>query len=718
MTVDLRQWQEAALDIVIEIAKLSSRPSAFIRARARIMDIASMSDATLETIASTLREVGVVAVVRDITPTTPIPADPTDVICLRSGLPKRTTVGRGHAQWTDILGQATHCTVIAVEGVLDLYFSPDSTMPEHRGHHLHEHDHHDHHETRRLRDVWPSIKRILRAEKRDVWIITFYSVLTSLLGLVVPLSSQAIVNAVALGVFSQQLVVLCIVVFLAMVATAIIAVFERYVIDMVQRRVFVNTAFDVIYRVPHFTQDAVRSVYTPELVNRFFDVMTVQKSIGKFLLEGINAVLVLLTGLIVLGIYHPFFLLYDFIFLLFIPVLVFVLGRGAISTAIKVSKKKYITAGWLEDVARTQLGIKLTGATPYTFARINEIATGYVEAKHKHYIVMARQILGSYLFKGMATVGVLALGGVLVIEQAISLGQLVAAEIIIILILGAMEKLIAQFDQYYDLIAALDKLSMITDQPLEEVGGIPVPAMTSGGTVDVRDLRFSYGSQSVLKGVTLHIPSGARVSLVGESGAGKSTLAQIILGLDAPSSGSVEVNGIDTRVADLKTLRMRVGYVFPENQIIPGTILENITLGRRVSADDIRWALRMAHLEDIVRSMDDGLHTRISTTGENLSFGMRRRVLFARMILSRPDILIIDEAFEGIEDATKLDMLDDLMAWPHWTIINITHDPEVVHRTDVVHVLADGRICESGTPDELRAKAGSFCTLFPGGARG
>ncbi|MBP7094372.1 MAG: ATP-binding cassette domain-containing protein [Candidatus Kapabacteria bacterium] len=562
---------------------------------------------------------------------------------------------------------------------------------------------------------WTSIRRILKTEKRDVIIVVIYSVLASLLGLVVPLSSQAIVNAVALGVFSQQLVVLCIIVFSAMVATAVISVFERYVIDMIQRRMFVNTAFDIVYRLPHLSQSSLRESYGPELVNRFFDVVTIQKSVGKFLLEGTNAVLVLLTGLIVLGVYHPFFLLYDLVFMLFVPVLIYGLGRGAVANAISVSKKKYMAAAWLEDVARNQLGFKLTGASPLILNRMDEIGTGYVESKHRLYMVLARQIFGSYLFKGFATVGILALGGILVIEQAISLGQLVAAEIIIILILGAMEKLIGQFDMYYDLVAALDKLSTIIELPTERTDGLPVHNRPSGGTVDVRNVGFSYGDHEVLKDVTFVINAGERVSLVGASGAGKSTLAQIMIGLDTPSRGSIEVNGVDTRVAELHSLRARVGYVFPENQIIPGTVLENITLGRVVSQEDLQWTLRMAHLTESVRDLPNGLDTQLTATGENLSFGMRRRILFARMIMSKPDVLIIDEAFEGIEDAVKLSMLDDLMAWPHWTIINISHDPEVVHRTSYVHVLQEGRITESGTPQELHSKAGTFCSLFPVG---
>ncbi len=721
MTFDLRQWQKQALDILIEVAGLTQRPSAFNRARARILDITDPQSATLETIASALRELGVVALLQTA-PDDGTPLESTStVVILKDEYPEKRVLQAGTDAWLHIPTNSNgERPFVLIMGDVNSFLTSDASMPEHRGHELHSHDHpletgSGHHGlgATKLKDVWPAMKRILRAEKKDIYIIIVYSVLSSVLGLAVPLSSQAIVNAVALGVFSQQLVVLCIVVFIAMFGTAVIAVFERYVIDMVQRRVFVSSAFDIIYRLPHFTHASVRSTYTPELVNRFFDVMTIQKSIGKFLLEGVNAVLVLLVGLLVLGIYHPFFLLYDILFIFFIPILVLVLGKGAIATAVEVSKKKYLTASWLEDVARNQLGIKLADATPFTFSRINEIATGYVEAKHKHYIVLARQIFGSFLFKGFATVGVLALGGILVLEQAISLGQLVAAEIIIILILGAMEKLINQFDLFYDLVAAVDKLSMIADQPLEDVGGVAVPHRKGGGEVAIHNVSFAYNHHDVLHGVSLTVKAGERISLVGASGAGKSTLAALILGLDAPSSGAIEVNGVDTRVADVKTLRSRVGYVFPESQILAGTILDNITLGRRVDTATLNWALQIARLTELIRELPLGIHTKISSSGESISYGARRRILFARAILGKPEILIIDEAFEGIEDSTKLAMLDDVMAHSDWTVINITHDPEVVHRTNIVHVLNEGHICETGSPSELRSRSGMFCTLFP-----
>lgn len=565
----------------------------------------------------------------------------------------------------------------------------------------------------KFKDVWPYISRFISNEKRDIWYVIVYGILSSLLGLVIPLSSQSIVNSVALGVFNRQLVVLCAVVFVAMVLTAGIAVLEQYVVDVMQRRLFVRTAFDVVSRLPQMQRARNVTTYTPELVNRFFDVMTVQKSIAKFLLEGVRSILMLFVGLVLLALYHPFFLVYDLLFVLFIPVLVFVLGRRAIDTAVVVSKRKYQAAAWIEDVARNQQSFKLANAMGFAYDRIDSIGGKYVDAKHRHFIILARQILGTTLFKAFATVGVLGLGGILVIEQQISLGQLVAAEIIIIMILGAIEKILGEFDTYYDFIAALDKLAVIAEQPLEPIGGMKLD-VTGPLTVELDNVSLTLGPRKVLQGASTHVPAGGRLSLVGQSGSGKSTILNLISGIYEADQGTVRINGRDVRELDVQDLRQYIGYVLPEDSIVEGTVRENILLGRDLPDEQLEWALAMTHLQRDVRVLPHGMETMLYSGGDAISYGMRRRILLARVIVHQPRLLLIDEAFDGIEDAMKLAIIQELVSWKGWTVINVSHDPELVRITPQVCVLSDGVIKEHGTPQELAATTDSiFATLFP-----
>ena len=553
----------------------------------------------------------------------------------------------------------------------------------------------------RFRDVWPLMKSIIVAEKRDIMIVVVYSIFVSLLGLVVPLSSQAVVNAVALGVFSRQLVVLCIVVFLAMIVTAVMVVFERHLIDIIQRRLFVTTAFDIVHRIPRIREDAVRSMYMPELVNRFFDVITVQKVVGKFLLEGVGALLMLLTGLLVLFLYHPFFLVYDLVFLAFIPVLIFVLGKGSLTSALGVSNAKYDTAAWLEEVARNQRSIKLDSDSEFSSSRLDGITVNYIDAKARHYRIIARQMLGSYIFKAFATVGILALGGILVLEQAISLGQLVAAEIIIIMIIGAIEKLLTQFDEFYDFAAALYKLQSIAKLPSEDSIGDPVPLIPGGGSIELDSVSFIEGSSSVVKNISLSIRTGEHVSIVGGSGSGKSTVAKLILGLLMPTSGHIRVNGVDTRVANLASLRSHVGYLDPDDSLMPGTVHDNIVLGRTVAQSSIDEVLRLCLLDGEIKNLPRGIRTEIVALGANISYSVRRRILLARVLLSKPDIVIVDSAFQGLEDGLKMKLIESLMTNTSCTVVNVSVDTEIIAMTDKVHVLASGSLMCSGTLDEV-----------------
>lgn len=278
------------LDAVVELADLSHRPSVLTRVRDVIRLAEVTDDTVMQSLTSALREAGLAATtvhrpldhcsasdLQFITLTED--GNIVRVMCHKNGsvdvedIPSHRSVTIPSSALRVRNGQLHGIDIL---GSYRSFLSSDATLPPVRGtehrHDLHRDDH-----LPRLRDIWPYVKRILRAEKRDIWVIVGYSVLSSILGLSVPLASQSIVNAVALGVFNQQLVVLCAVVLVAMTILAILSIFERYVADMIQRRLFVHSTFDITYRLPQFQHVAHKAIYAPELVNRFFDVMTIQK---------------------------------------------------------------------------------------------------------------------------------------------------------------------------------------------------------------------------------------------------------------------------------------------------------------------------------------------------------------------------------------------------------------------------------------------------------
>jgi ATP-binding cassette subfamily B protein len=324
--------------------------------------------------------------------------------------------------------------------------------------------------------------------------------------------------------------------------------------------------------------------------------------------------------------------------------------------------------------------------------------------------------LGTYFFQAVASAGILAIGGWLVINKQLTLGQLVAAELVVLNVLSALEKLIRNCDTFYDLLTGLDKVGHLTDLPSEREGGVTLPESQGGLSVECMKLHFSYGAREILSDLELELQAGERASLVGASGAGKTTLASIICGLQEALHGTVEVGGFDVRDLDLKELRKRVGLVGDINEIFEGTIEENVGLGRpTVSHQDIRWALEAAQFADDLVHLPDGINTMLVSGGRNLSRGQVQRLLIARAVVERPRLLILDEAFTGIDEKTKLKIIDSLLAREnHWTVLDISHDAEVVMRSDKVYVLSGGKISEFGTPADLAWRNESeFSILFP-----
>ncbi len=541
---------------------------------------------------------------------------------------------------------------------------------------------------RELGQLW----RLLMLERRDIGAVLVYAVLGGLLALVLPLGTQAVVNTVAFGVFTPNLWVLCGAVLVGLLAGGGLFVMERYVVDLLQRRLFVRTTFDVAYRLPRIREGALDDHYAPELVNRFFDVLTLQKTVGKVLLDGSSAALTVLFSLLLLAVYHPIFLVLDVIVLLFLPFVVGVLGRGGLATSIAESTGKYAVANWLEEVARCRVAMKLAGNPERVFERVDALASQYVRARHAHFRVLARQLVGSEVFRALLVVGALGLGGSLVIQQQLSLGQFVAAEVVVLYLAGALQKLVAQLEHVYDLLTALHKLGMITGMPLEPAAARDTPALATGpATLTLHDVVFSYGGRRpVLDGASATIAPGERVSLVGR---GKSSLVALLTRLHEPASGLIELDGVDVRTIDPEALRVQVGVIEGRRDaIFEGTLEENITMGRTLAHADVRWAIATAQLTDEVAALPHGLQTALPATGTNLSESVCTRLLCARAIVGRPRLLIVDDALAGLPPDLHRRLLDALWREPGWTLIDLSQDPRLGTRSGRTLELRGGRL--------------------------
>ena len=576
------------------------------------------------------------------------------------------------------------------------------------------HNHHHHEETmtpqRRL-------LQMLRLDRGDYLTIIVYTIFIGLLTLAIPLAAQALVNTVAAGVMLQPLIVLTFGVMAALLFAGILRLLKLSLLEKLQQRVFARVSLQLAEHLPNVQHDVIVREYAPQLSNRFFDVVTIKKTLAKVLLEGPGATLQVFVALILMSFYSPYLLAFAVFLILFISFVIGVLGMGGLRTSIEESYNKYLVADWLEELTRCQRSFKMNAAPAFALERADALVVDFINARKAHFRVLFRQAFGNYLFRAIASTGVLAIGGWLVINRQMTLGQVVAAEIVMVGALEGLEKIIRLLESYYDLLTGLAKVGHLSDLPKERTGGRELPLKTEGASVHCRKVRFAYeGRREILSELNLTVNPGEHVSLVGKSGVGKSTLAMLLCGLHEPTHGQVQINGMDVRDVRLESLRRAVALVGDTNEIFAGTIEDNILMGRDdISQEDFQWAIEFAHLNSELALLPDGLQTRVVSEGRNLSRGQIQRLLIARAVVSRPQLLILDEGFTGVDEQDKLRILEELFNKDYnWTIIDISHDPEVVAQSKMVHVLTEGHIVESGSPAELMQREDcEFIRLFP-----
>ena len=539
------------------------------------------------------------------------------------------------------------------------------------------------------------LRELLTLEREDLWIAVIYSVAIGVLTLAVPAATQSLVNTVAFGNMLQPLVVLALLVLLGLSFSTVLQSLRIYVVELVQRRVFVRISSTVTKRLLTARPDVFDRYHGPELVNRFFDVVTLQKSGAMLLIDGLSVAMQTVIGMVLLALYHPWLLAFDFILLAIILVVLFPVGRGAVNTAIEESKAKYKVAAWLEEVARFPTTFKTASGTQYAEDRANDLVGGYLDNRKRHFRILMRQIVGFLGLQAFALAGLLGAGGWLVIERQLTLGQLIAAELVVALIVTGVSKLGKHLELFYDLLAAVDKVGYLTDLPEERTDGEMLPNTGTPAPLELRDVSFSTARRTLFDHMSLTIEGGRRIGLLASRGRGKSTLLETIAALKQPDSGSVLVDGLDVREIAKAELRGQVMLV-DEIEIFDGTILDNVVMSQSGSRREARSAIDAVGLTDELAALPDGLDTRLSTGGAPLSFRQTTRLAIARAIVARPRMLLVDETLDRLGELDESDPIVDAIFGPDapWTLLIITARSSLLNRCDGVYELVDGSLTE------------------------
>lgn len=524
---------------------------------------------------------------------------------------------------------------------------------------------------------WQRFVGLLSLDRRDVRHIVFYAIFAGLVALSVPLGIQAIINLIQGAQLSSSWVVLVVLVTIGVAFQGLLQWMQVRILEDIQQKIFVRSSFEFAYRFPKIQMRALRQYYPPELANRFFDTLTVQKGLSKVLLDLPAAILQIVFGLLLLSLYHPVFILYGSFLLVLIYLTFRWTAQRGLETSLAESKSKYRVAHWLQEVARSLVSFKLSGRTQLAMDRNDRLSNDYIEHRERHFAILKLQYFSLIGFKVLITAGLLIIGGLLVLNQQMNIGQFVAAEIIILLVIASLEKLIGGLETFYDVLTSLEKIGQIVDKELEPQEGMDPMSLSPELHIQTQSLGYTNPEGRVLlNDVNLKISPRDRVLLQGPSGSGKTVLLKLIAGLTQHTEGELFINQNSIKGVFPNAYRAVVGQVLPEQTPFEGTIQENITMGdAHVSPQRVNEVLKAIGLDEFVKQQTKGLNTMLYPEGQQMARTIAKRIVLARAIVNEPKLLLLKDPLEYF-DPTEAEQIIGYLTDPSqpWALIVSSRD--------------------------------------------
>lgn len=525
--------------------------------------------------------------------------------------------------------------------------------------------------------------KLVQEEKSEISAIYFFAILSGLIQLTIPVGIQAIIGFVLGGTLSASLTILIIVLVLAVLFTGIIQINQMKVIEKIQQRIFVRYSFAFADRIPRLDLKKVDGFYLPELVNRFFDTISLQKGFAKLLLDLPTAVIQIFFGLLLLSFYHPFFIFFGLLIIMLLWLILRTTGNKGLQSSLAESSYKYGLVGWLEELARMVKSFKFSNAGLH-LVKADEKTSNYLTARTSHFKVLEFQYKILVAFKVLITAAMLVGGVLLLLNQQINIGQFVAAEIIILTIITSIERIITNLDSVYDIMTAVEKIGKLTDKPVES-GGKYLLESSMPPAIEAEGLGFSYESRQILRDLNFKIQPGERVCIMGRAGSGKSTLLKLLSGIYRDFDGKLLFNKIPVGNYDLASLRERTGILFQQENVFHGTLWENLTMGKPVpDRSYIHYLCEKAGLHPFLSSHPDGYDAELDPDGKRLPRSVVQKILLVRALAHQPLLLIMEEPWQGIEEEDRRNIQDLILNSDASTIIVSTADEIFSRRCDQI----------------------------------
>lgn len=548
--------------------------------------------------------------------------------------------------------------------------------------------------------------QLIRLEKKEIYSIYFFAILSGLVSLTLPLGVQAIISFLMGGALSVSLVVLIVVVVGGVLLNGIFSVYKMRINESIQQHIFVRFAFNLTQKLLHVDLHSVEGINLPEMTNRFFEVSSVQKSFAKILLDFPAATFQVFFSLILLSLYSPVFLLFGILLIILLIMVVRYTAPLGMASSLEESSHKYDQAHWLEEMARNILVFRTNLQSNLSLLRTEKHTSEYLKAREKHFRVLKIQYASVIAFKVLITAILLIIGTALFLNQQLNLGQFIVVDIVIIALVDSIEKIIINLDGIYDLLTSLQKVSYITSKEDEKNGNTIFPTQKTGIRITFSDVSFKYNEHMplVLKNISFEIASNEKIGIFSVREGGRNTLLKLVAGHFGNYQGDILADGMPISSLDKETYRRDIGLLLFQDHIFEGTLLENVTLQRSgIDTAKVMEIAALTGLDRFIAECKHGLDTMMDSMVIRISEKERKRLLLTRLLVADPRLLLIQDFWSDLDEVSTARIIGHLFSsGSKATLVIASRSAAVLEKCDRIIVLEEGKCVGEWTPDTFK----------------
>jgi ATP-binding cassette subfamily B protein len=558
-----------------------------------------------------------------------------------------------------------------------------------------------------IRESLNQFFEIIRLEKKEVTAIYFYAILSGVIQLTLPLGIQTIINFSQAAAGNRELpvsiILLIFIVLTGILVTGILQVNQMKIVEKIEQSIFTRFSLEFAHKIPKIDSSELNKNHLPELMNRFFEVINLQKGLSKILLDIPLAVIQILFGLVLLSFYNSTFIVLGLLLILLLFFIFKYTADKGLIASYKESENKYEVASWLEEIARSYKTFKISSQNNFHLKKTDKLVNDYLVSKTKHFEILKFQYWSLIAFKLLISALMLIIGAVLLVQQQLNIGQFIAAEIVILLILSAVEKLILNLEVAYTILTGVEKLNVINDKKTEVNGKMPFVLSGNGISIEVANLNFKFiDSRPLLENINFDIQPGTKICVMGDGGSGKSILLELIGGTMKDFEGIINVNNIPINNINQIEYRNNIGIFYNEQEIFDGTIYDNICMGNEnITPNQIMIYAEILGVKEFISQLPEGLYSILQPTGKGLSTIIAKKILLLRAITNHPELLLLDEPFElaGAESSMRISKY--LIELKNTTCVIVSGYLPFAKKADMIIWLEKGRIKYIGKPDSI-----------------